>query len=185
MGPIESFFAQYPDFHYDASASTTSEFYRMCDSFGWDRGDEDRDNAHQEFRVALTQQFNTNFGTDVEDLAAWQRLCGRLGISPIPETLKRCRAIVTNTHVNLVDLVDSSSGSGTVMIFPSEMALSMYTISNGRFFPKEEAYAGELLKYLLRNILNPSSSPRSGRGRFRGSRGGRGRSRGRGQLPMI
>lgn len=59
----------------------------------WERGDDERDSAYQEFKDALTQQFNANYGTDAEDINAWQNLCGRLNIEPVPTTLKRCRQV--------------------------------------------------------------------------------------------
>ena len=86
--------------------------------------------------------------------------------------------IVTSTHANLVDLV----GNGTVRIFNSVEELSDYTRTEGKIFPREEAYAGELLRYLLRHIMDPSKDSRRGPGR-RGqrSRGGGGRGAGRGR----
>jgi hypothetical protein len=65
--------------------------------------------------------------------------------------------VVRATHVNIVDLVDNNSIGGRVKIFNSEEALSRYTISTGKYFPKENAYAGGLLRFLLRQIMNPSS----------------------------
>jgi len=168
----------------------------MCDFFEWKRGDDERDEAFQSFRIALTKQFNTKYGTDVDDLAAWQSLCVRLGIDPVPSKIKQCREvypyyrqnhdaridtrypqIVTGTHVNLVDLVDNSA---TLRIFSSVEELSSYSRSSGKIFPREMAYAGELLRYLLRHIMDPSRDSRRGESGQRGQRGrGRG-GRGRG-----
>ena len=81
--------------------------------------------------------------------------------------------LLANTHVNLVDFI--SSPGERVRTFPSEEALSKYTRETSKYFPRENVYAGSLLKCLLRNILNPSQT-RSGRGlgRSRGTgRGGR------------
>ena len=58
---------------------------------------------------------------------------------------------IKNVHVNLIDLVDTSGRD--VEIFPSLEDLSEYTIETGKFFPKESAYAGGVLKFLLREIL--------------------------------
>jgi hypothetical protein len=41
-----------------------------------------------------------------------------------------------------------------VEIFPNEEQLRHYTIEERRYFPKEEAYEGGILKYLLREIHN-------------------------------
>ena len=75
------------------------------------------------------------------------------------------RQIVTRTHVNLVDLVTNHPGRARV--FESEEQLSRYTRLNKRFFPKENAYAGDLLRYLLRHILNPDPERRGTRRRLR------------------
>jgi hypothetical protein len=81
-------------------------------------------------------------------------------------------------HVNLVDLVDLANTGRAVRLFASLQELVNYTIEEGKYFPKESAYAGGVLKYLLREILNPHFTQR-GRGRGRGRRG-RGQRRGRG-----
>lgn len=57
--------------------------------------------------------------------------------------------------VNIVDLVDTPTTQEPVVHFETERALSEYTKSTGKFFPAESAYAGGLLKFLLRRIMNP------------------------------
>ena len=75
-----------------------------------------------------------------------------------------------------MDLVDSFSTQETAEIFPTEAALSGYTKSHGKFFPRDNAHAGNLLKFLLRQIMNPHHSRNEGgRGRNRGRGGRRGR----------
>ena len=59
-----------------------------------------------------------------------------------------------DTHVNLSDLLDSVRTGSPVRIFATHAELVNYTRSQGRYFPKEDAYAGGLLKYLLREIEN-------------------------------
>lgn len=54
--------------------------------------------------------------------------------------------------MNLVDLVDTS-GRG-IELFSSLDELREYTIETGKYFPKESAYAGGVLKFLLREILS-------------------------------
>jgi hypothetical protein len=58
---------------------------------------------------------------------------------------------VKEIHVNLVDLIDSSVHE--VELFSTLDELRDYTIETGKFFPKESAYAGGVLKFLLREIL--------------------------------
>lgn len=57
--------------------------------------------------------------------------------------------------MNLVDLVDSKRSGVAVESFPSEVALSEYTKNTGKFFPRDNAHAGGLLKFLLRRIDHP------------------------------
>ncbi|KAF8880354.1 hypothetical protein CPB84DRAFT_1687612, partial [Gymnopilus junonius] len=156
------YFAQYPSFRYNADSLATSEFRRMCSHFGWTRQDKARIDAQKAFRIALTQQFNARYGMDEESLLSWKLLCARLGIDPIPNSTYECREVFCATHVNLVDLAD---GEDTVLTFPTVNELSAYTKREEKFFPREEAYAGGLLKYLLRNIISSSlDSERNGLG---------------------
>jgi hypothetical protein len=84
---------------------------------------------------------------------------------------------VKRTHVNIVDLVDTRGQQ--VRVFDSVQELSTYTKETGKYFPKENAYAGGVLKFLLRAILNPpavvvSRTRRAGGVRGRGRRNARG-----------
>ncbi|KAG0705581.1 hypothetical protein DFH29DRAFT_267646 [Suillus ampliporus] len=162
--PLDIFFAGYSKFGYNPSASASLEFYRMCDEFDWDREDEEREKASRDFKDALVQQFNYIYGTDADDLTPWRTLCQIVHISPIPDTLTSCREAVKATYVNIVDLVDTKVTGEPVMVFVSEVGLSEYTKRTGKFFPRENAYAGGLLKYLLRQIMDPRPEQvRSGR----------------------
>jgi hypothetical protein len=55
-----------------------------------------------------------------------------------------------------VDLVERARSGKRVQVFPNLEKLRGYTIDTGKFFPKENAYAGGVLKYLLREILTGS-----------------------------
>lgn len=74
-----------------------------------------------------------------------------------------------------MDLVHTPA---SIRIFPTLEELVAYTVNTEKYFPKENAMAGGVLKYLLRPILNPYNGQRED-GRGRGRRGGRGRQRGR------
>ncbi|KAI9773210.1 MAG: hypothetical protein M1839_002218 [Geoglossum umbratile] len=156
MDKIDEFFSAYPDFDYDHSASFTQEFYRMCDFFEWDREDDGRKDAREEFRTAMVQEFNSLYGKDVDDISAWQELCQVVHIFPVPDDIETCRERVKETYVNLVDLVERARSGKGVKVFPDLEELYEYTIDTGKFFPKESAYAGGVLKYLLREILTGS-----------------------------
>lgn len=75
-----------------------------------------------------------------------------------------------NRHVNLSDLLDTTRQGTRVHVFASEEELRIYTKRTGRMFPKEEAYAGGLLKYLLREIFGTYHGKRGKNGFFRRKR---------------
>lgn len=154
---IKAFFAEYPTFNYRSSEPVMGEFYRMCDMFQWDRDDEERQEARDKIKDALAQQFNDIYGTDVNDLASWQNLCSVLNLSNVPEEIGPCRRLVKSLYVNMVDLVDTPITQKPVVHFESEVALSEYTKSTGKFFPRDSVRAGDLLEYLLRQIMTPGN----------------------------
>jgi hypothetical protein len=90
---ISEFFADYPDFSYDPSKPVTTEFKKLCDYKGWKRDDPKRIVARDKLGDAMTLRFNTIYGTDVDDIGAWQHLCRVLDISPAPDSLEECRNV--------------------------------------------------------------------------------------------
>ncbi|KAF4571154.1 hypothetical protein EYR36_008482 [Pleurotus pulmonarius] len=129
-----TFFEDYPGFDYNPRNSAILEFYRLCDFYSWDRDDPERKEAHEAFKDALVKEFNDIYGTDENDIESWHKICTVLDIDPLPGTLQEARDEVLSKHINLVDLVDNPTGH--VRSFPSLGALSAYTISTGKFFPK-------------------------------------------------
>ena len=65
----------------------------MCDFFGWDTHDDERELAHKEFKNAMVHQFNSLYGTNVNDIESWQKLCLALDIVPLPQGIKQCRKV--------------------------------------------------------------------------------------------
>jgi hypothetical protein len=103
---IESFFAQYPAFDYCKEYPIVEEFYRMCDSFGWEKDDEEKKAAQFGFKTAMVLAFNALYGTDVNDIGAWHKLCVALDITPLPSGLKDCRNVschLVNSNETKVD----------------------------------------------------------------------------------
>ncbi|KAF9728576.1 hypothetical protein PMIN01_13404 [Paraphaeosphaeria minitans] len=151
LDAIAKFFLRYPSFAYDEKRGVAEEFYRMSDFFAWDRDDEEREEARQAFKDAMVIRFNSLYGTDVTDLENWHKLCIAVCIEPLPATISESKRKIKDIHVNLVDLVDTSGRN--VELFTCLDELREYTIKTGKFFPKESAYAGGILKFLLREIL--------------------------------
>ena len=93
---LERFFERYPDFRFDPSSSATAQVHRMCDLYKWNPHGEERKAAFQGFKDALSQQFNHTYGTEVDDLRSWQKLCQVLRIKPIPQDLGTCQDVSLN-----------------------------------------------------------------------------------------
>lgn len=64
------------------------------------------------------------------------------------------------THVNLCDLMKAGIKGGAIPVFANVNDLREYTLSQGKIFPKEDAYAGGLLKFLLREITGTYNGKR-------------------------
>jgi hypothetical protein len=62
---------------------------------------------------------------------------------------------VKAVYVNLVDLVDMQRTGEPAKQFASEKELSVYSKATKKIFPKDEAKAGGVLRFLLRQILRP------------------------------
>ena len=172
---IEDFFDKYPQFDYQRDQPSSQEFYRMCDFFEWERDDEERKQAHEDFKTALVHQFNGIYGVGLHDMEPWRRLYRALDLDPLPDEVRTAQSVSRNVYtsceaslsggqvvkrlfVNLVDLVDTRRTGEPVTKFKSLSELQEYTISSGKYFPRDSAYAGGVLKYLLREILTGRGS---------------------------
>jgi len=138
---LEVFFSQHPKFQYQPTNSPVLEFNRLFQMY------------RREFQNAMTGEFNDLYGSDEHDINNWYKLCNVLRINPVPDTLQRCRAAVLRKHVNLVDLVHGSKVE--VRLFKTEKQLSEYTKETEKYFPKESARDGGVLRALRRRILAP------------------------------
>ncbi|KAJ2929609.1 hypothetical protein H1R20_g7495, partial [Candolleomyces eurysporus] len=171
-GPVQEFFAQYEGFVYRPRVKPNKEFNRLGHMMNWQRGDDERNSAWRQLASAMAFQFEERYGSDVNDLGAWQKLCERIGITPIPNELEEAKEAsvftsretrslwmiqqaVLNTHVNLVDLTTLPENE-EITIFASERQLSKYTRERSAIFPRSDAVAsGTLLHSLLRRITFP------------------------------
>ncbi|PPR06936.1 hypothetical protein CVT24_011007 [Panaeolus cyanescens] len=160
--PLAEFFHQYRDegFFYDRTQSAPDEFERLCEFLEFpDDLDERRElyeyrEARREYNAALTNQFNHIYGTRVDRYDAWHDLCSRVGVIDIPDTIRGCKAIIRETHVNLVDLTEAISNDSTVETFDTEYELREYTIETRKIFPRANIHSGDLLRFLLRKIFS-------------------------------
>ena len=92
--PILSFFEMYPTFTYNRAApSSATEFRRLCEHKGWEKGNPDQKIAWRDFQNALARRFNSLYGVDVDNLKLWQRLCSTLKIEPLPANLEDAQEV--------------------------------------------------------------------------------------------
>lgn len=68
----------------------------MCDFLGWDRYNDERKEAHQDFKTALVQQFNATYGTDASSIETWLGLCIALDVQPLPGSSKKAKEVSDN-----------------------------------------------------------------------------------------
>jgi hypothetical protein len=99
IGHLDAFFAQYPDFDYRREAPSWVEFNRMCDKFQWGPEHYLFRAARRNFKTAMVKQFNDLYGTDENDLEAWQKLCRIMRIRPVSQDLEDCRVVSRWRHV--------------------------------------------------------------------------------------
>ncbi|CAE7178061.1 unnamed protein product [Rhizoctonia solani] len=121
---------------------------------------EARRTARQDLKDALAKDFGLLYGTDVNDLRAWQRLYWAQGFEVVPDNLDDCHEFMKDIYVNIVDLVDSVYTSHPVQRFYSEKEFSEYTIRTENYISRDRRYAGSLLKFLCRKISRPSGTTR-------------------------
>jgi len=152
---IDEFFARYTDFPYNPATPVITEFNRLSKFFKWTAKSSEKRAARRAFRNAMVMQFNDFFGTDVNDIRSWHNLCQVLNIVPVPEGLGACKKAVKAVYVNLVDLVDMKRTGKVAQQFNSEKELSVYSKKTEKIFPKKEAKAGGVLRFLLRHIMHP------------------------------
>lgn len=93
--PLDTFFSAYDDFAYNPDAPSGLEYCRLRRKYKWQRGDAAGEIAWQDFRTALVLEFNARFGTDIEDLLAWQTLCVIVGVEGVDdvEDWGRCEEV--------------------------------------------------------------------------------------------
>ncbi|KAG8754330.1 hypothetical protein FRC11_006712, partial [Ceratobasidium sp. 423] len=153
---VQAFFdSYYPTFKYKKSKPAVTQFKELKKEYRGYWTKDDAKEAHEAFKNALTKDFNDIYGTDENDLASWQKLCTVLNLRDIPDDVESCKKLVRPMCVNLIDLVDTPYTGKPAKHFKSEAELSEYTRCTGKYFPRDNVYAGDLLKYLLRQIMAP------------------------------
>ncbi|KAM0257963.1 hypothetical protein ACHAQJ_004122 [Trichoderma viride] len=171
--PLDRFFTSFEGFAYDAHLSPEASFKSLKRYQGWGSktyGGPGKE-AWERYQKALVEEVEMWFGHE-DDLTAWWTLCKAVECFDPPDDIQKCKTILRNTHVNIVDLIawrrnggdeDEDEGS-SVKVFKSVEELREYTMGSGKVFPAaelEEYNGGNVvLRHLLRRLLR--RRPRDG-----------------------
>jgi hypothetical protein len=90
---IAAFFAEFPSFRYRPSRPIWDQFEELCDLHDWDDDDYEKRQARRDLKDAMVHDFNSSYGTDVDDLESWKDLCEACGITPAQEDLAGYRDV--------------------------------------------------------------------------------------------
>ncbi|CAL1699420.1 unnamed protein product [Somion occarium] len=150
---IDRFLSQFPGFKYKQYVPAGQEFKRLQQFYGRRWSQQRHRQVSEQFRNIMVEQFNDDYGVDENRLQSWQYLCAVLCVWPIPDTVSECREVIRSIYVNLVDLLEYHRSGRPVPTFTTLSQLQHYTKATRKFFPREEAKAGGILKFLLRHIF--------------------------------
>ncbi|KAG8745520.1 hypothetical protein FRC10_007867 [Ceratobasidium sp. 414] len=143
---LKKFFSQFSGFKYDPAQPYMNEFHRLVRLKKWDPKGEEYKNARKGINDAGVQQFNRSIGTEVDDLAAWHRVFGRIEGEGLPKTIEECQI------VNICDVLDARATGKKARNFGNLDKLRKYTSDTEKYFPREHVSAGAILEFLLRHI---------------------------------
>ena len=79
--PVAKFFARFPDFNYNPDCSWPEEWKKLHQSL------------EEQLQRAAIERFQSTYGFDPSDLAAWHKMCRVLGIIPPPPTCRECKRV--------------------------------------------------------------------------------------------
>lgn len=111
-GPLNQFFLSFPGFQYDPSLPPADSFHALREGLSrWNDFDESilstwdeyKKDVWARYQTALTKEFNLWFGTE-DEIESWYALCRAIGITPIPETRKKCREVREKYRHHIDDL---------------------------------------------------------------------------------
>ncbi|KAG6145213.1 hypothetical protein E4U28_001775 [Claviceps purpurea] len=152
-GPIDLFFSTYQQFNYDPHSKVWDEFNRLAKFYHWQKGSEEGKKARNLFRQALVDEFGANYGESDNKLDVLQRLCEKLEITPMPQSITACKKAIKGVYVNIVDFIDCERTGEPIHKFASLGHLRRYTKKTGKFFPREQAKRSLLLRFLLQVLF--------------------------------
>ncbi|PTB63448.1 hypothetical protein BBK36DRAFT_1096448, partial [Trichoderma citrinoviride] len=165
--PLDEFFSSFQSFRYKPGRSPIESWKQVASSRGWQprpKKDAPGRDAWDRYQKALAKELELYFGHE-KDPRAWRTLCRAVGRRDAPEEIKKCEAILRNTHVNIVDLIHWGRNGGEEAednkppkVFKSVQELKDYTYKSHKIFEQEQlrGYNGGnvVLRHLLRRLFS-------------------------------
>ncbi|KAL7942831.1 hypothetical protein V8C42DRAFT_140582 [Trichoderma barbatum] len=160
--PLDGFFTSFAGFAHDPYVSPEASWRALAEFKGWETKEKSR-TAWKRYQRALVKEVEMWFGNET-DLTAWRTLCKAVGQVDPPNDIRKCKGILRNTHVNIVDLIAWGRRGGgenegrKVQVFKTVEDLGKYTRETNKVFAKADLlqYNGGnvVLKHLLRVIFS-------------------------------
>lgn len=93
---LSKFFVLYHQYDYDPQQPSRTEYKRLVAFFGWKEDSAKERKARERFLKAIAARFEQLHGADENKLDVLQTLCEKIGISPIPDTVTKCKKVCFN-----------------------------------------------------------------------------------------
>lgn len=85
-----AYFDSFALFVSDSQATFSSEFKRLAELRGWDKGSK---TWRKHWARAVHAEFLRAYGTNTSTLEAWQALCEQVGLPPLP-SISKCKQVL-------------------------------------------------------------------------------------------
>ena len=150
MDQIDEFFARFPEFHYSPTEEwrQLAPFNALARQQNWNK--KKRNQEFRRLKRAWQEVVESEFAGS--SIFHYQSLCEDLEIDPIPNTVSECKRELRTIFVNIVDLMQYRRDGRTgrkPRRFNDVENLKEYSLSHGKYYPKESAKA-EMLRELLK-----------------------------------
>ncbi|ETR99571.1 hypothetical protein M419DRAFT_102247 [Trichoderma reesei RUT C-30] len=167
--PLDTFFLSFSHqgFVHNPAKSPVNSWKDLCKFQSWTNKPNDhppKQKAWKRYQAALIKEVELYFG-DVDDITAWKTVCRAVGCENPPDQISKCKAILRNTHVNIVDLIhwarrggEEAESNTAPEVFKSVRELKDYTFRKHRVFEQEQLmeYNGGnvVLRHLMRRLFS-------------------------------
>ncbi|KAF2024028.1 hypothetical protein EK21DRAFT_104951 [Setomelanomma holmii] len=144
---VSSFWLQFKDFTPNPTATFKTEFNRLAQEQNWTS-----EARYERLPQTLTAEIDFHYGSCLNKLDRWQKLCEDVGVEDIPTSITQCRKALRPVMVSLHDVINHCRNPEYKVIqFRSYGAFCRH-IRAGRRFPRECAKRDGFMAALLMKI---------------------------------